>query len=56
VEIGQRPERDPLRLLPSGPDRVGEASTRRRSPPPISLLAPSGARRSGGAPPPTRAD
>ncbi len=44
---GWRPADDPeqisLRLLPSGPDRVGEASAHRRSPSPISRGAGAGA-------------
>ena len=31
-EAGKRPEPDSLRLLPSGPDRVGERFVRRQTP------------------------
>ncbi len=46
-EVGggwQRPEANSLRLLPSGPDRVGEGYARRQSPSPISPAPPSEAR------------
>jgi len=49
VQTGRRPVRNPLRLLPSGPDRVGGAAVRRLPAPLISQPRPAGA--SAGVPP-----
>lgn len=43
VQTGRRPVRNPLRLLPSGPDRVGGAAVRRLPARPISQPAARGA-------------